>query len=305
MVEGIFMSARDKGRSKVMVAATVHPHYRHVLATYAWAQGLEIIVAPGERGTTAASFYDTLDESCACLVIQSPNFFGCIEDLAAARRAASSRGAHLIVVVAEPLSLALLHHPGHWGADIVCGEAQSFGNPLAFGGPQLGFLAARESFMRKMPGRLVGKTVDAAGAEAYVLTLQTREQHIRRDRATSNICSNQGLCMLRALLYLVSYGNRLRELAMLNHERARYLKDRLTEKGFDSAFDRPFFNEFVMRFPDAERLCAVMKEHGFIPGLMLKQYYADLPDSILVTVTEMNGEEDIDAFLHVLENISW
>mgnify|MGYP001343176683 CR=1 FL=1 len=306
MAEAIFMSVRDNGKRKAVISKTVHPNYREVARTYAWAGGIELVEADYSGGVTdIASLEGALQADVSCVVVQSPNFFGCIEDLKAVKDTIASKKINLIVVVNEPLSLALLKSPGSFGADIVCGEAQSFGNPVAFGGPLLGFLAAREPFMRKMPGRLVGKSADLDGKEAYVLTLQTREQHIRRERATSNICSNEGLCLLRAVLYLVYYGNKLRELAQLNHARARLLRNRLLEKGFSCAFNRPFFNEFVVTVPQAEAAYEAMKNNGFNSGLKLGRFYPEMEGALLFAVTEMNTVEEIDSFFNILESISY
>ena len=199
LAEAVLMSVHASGKRTVVAADTLHPHYRAVLDTYCGANGIEVRTVRNDAGVMGTPAGDVLDGASA-VIIQNPNFFGCVEDVAALASAARAAKAHGIVVVTEPHSLGLLAPPGKLGADIVCGEAQSFGNPAGFGGPALGMLAAKSEFMRRMPGRLVGRTVDAAGAEAYALTLQTREQHIRREKATSNICTNQGLCALRAVI---------------------------------------------------------------------------------------------------------
>jgi glycine dehydrogenase subunit 1 len=213
------------------------------------------------------------------------------------------KGIFLIVVVNEPLALALLKPPGSCGADIVCGEASSFGNPLAFGGPMLGFIAAREQFLRKMPGRLVGRTVDADGKTAYALTLQTREQHIRREKATSNICSNEALVALRAVIYLSYMGPRLKELAELNHSLASYMMKKLSDKGFETVFDRPFFNEFIVKYHDAENLRIRLRENGYLAGINLGDHYPELKDCLLLCATEMNTAGQIDSFVDDIERL--
>ena len=230
-------------------------------------------------------------------MIQSPNFFGCIEDINNASNIAKNKEVKLIVAVNEALSLGLLKAPGELGADIVCGEAQSFGNYAGFGGPMLGFIAATKEFMRKIPGRLVGRTVDSDGKEAYVLTLQSREQHIRREKATSNICTNEGLVALRAVIYLVLMGNKLRDLAMLNHSLATYLKNRLLERGFEIVFNKPFFNEFVVRHGNIDGFIERMKSKGFMPGLKLSRYFKEYDNCILCCATEFNGKEQIDELI--------
>ncbi len=302
LAEAVLMCTRTAGRSSVLVCDSVHPHYREVLATYAWANGLGLHTCPATGGTadadTAAALVGT---DVAAVVIQSPNFFGCIEDVAAVASAAHTAGAFCICVVTEPLSLGLLQAPGSIGADIVCGEGQPFGNPVGFGGPLLGLLAAKKKFLRKMPGRLVGKTVDADGGEAYVLTLQTREQHIRRDKATSNICTNQGLCALRAAVYLSLAGGKLQELARLNHLLAGRLRSGLSQAGCELLFERPYFNEFAVRVPDARALQKKMREQGFLFGVCLGDYYKDRDDALLLCCTELLAPADIDRALACLK----
>lgn len=306
LAEAVLMSVRSNNRKKAIVSRGVNPLYRNVLKTYSWANSLEIIERDTTEGSTLPDIISSgADDSVSCIVIQSPNFFGIIEDIAAIKESITDNKINLIVVVTEPLSLALLKSPGHLGADIVCGDAQSFGNPMGFGGPMLGFLTARDAFIRRMPGRLVGKSTDLDGKEAYVLTLQTREQHIRRERATSNICSNQGLCLLRSVIYLAYYGDHLRDLAVLNHSRASYFYNRLQDKGFSCFSNKPFFNEFVVQFNNARSLHNRIIENGYVPGLLLGDYYKELEDCILFCVTELNTKEDIDAILDVMENISY
>jgi len=235
--EAALMAMRITRRRKVAVSPGLHPHYRQVLATYL--DGLDAsLVAGGE-----------IDGETACLVLQQPSFLGRIEDVRPAAEAAHAHGALLVVSVTEALSLALLQAPGRLGADIVCGEAQSFGVPMSFGGPHLGFLTARTAHLRQLPGRLVGQTVDAEGRRGFVLTLSTREQHIRRERATSNICTNQGLCLMMATVYLALLGRHgLRELAALNLAKAEYAKARVRQtRGLSLPLAGPTFNEVEPR----------------------------------------------------------
>jgi glycine dehydrogenase subunit 1 len=295
LAESVLMSVGVSGKKTVAVADTLHPHYRRVLETYCWANDVEIRTAHGEAGVMMTPAADALDGASA-LIIQSPNFFGCVEDVSALSSAAHAAGAHSIVVVTEPHSLGLLAPPGKSGADIVCGEAQSFGNPVGFGGPALGMLAAGAGFMRRMPGRLVGRTVDSAGKEAYALTLQTREQHIRRERATSNICTNQGLCALRAAIYLSVLGNGIRKLAILNHRLAARCKKSLSSKGFRPVFERPYFNEFAVKIPGAPAVMKRLEEEGYVPGVHLGDYYEEYEDCVLICCTEMTGPDDMDGF---------
>ncbi|MGL4369572.1 MAG: aminomethyl-transferring glycine dehydrogenase subunit GcvPA, partial [Spirochaetota bacterium] len=248
LAEAVLMTVRANCRKKILLCDDLHPHYRELLSTYAWAHGLELITQKNSDGVfSPGGCASACDETVSAVIVQNPNFFGCLCDIKALSCAAHAQGAFLIYTVTEPLSLALLKPPGELGADIVCGEGQSFGNPAGFGGPCLGILAAKDFFTRKMPGRLVGKTADSGGKEAYVLTLQTREQHIRREKATSNICSNEGLCALRAAIYLSLAGKNLRPLAQLNHAMTSYLKTRLSEKGILPVFSAPFFNECAVR----------------------------------------------------------
>ncbi len=302
--EAVLMSLRSGDKNRVVVSDAVHPHYRALLRTYLWANGVELVEISSNGGITApGDAAAALDADTAALVVQSPNFFGCIEDVAALAEKAHAAKAHLIQVITEPLSLGLLKKPGEMGVDIACGEAQSFGNYPGFGGPMLGFMAAKPEFMRRMPGRLVGRTADEEGREAYVLTLQTREQHIRRERATSNICTNQGLCALRAVIYLSMLGNRIRDLAALNHRLAAWLKHRLEEKGFTGAFAEPYFNEFVVRLEGAKRICDRLRGDGIQVGLPLEEYYPVMKDCLLVCTTEMNTPEEIDRLIGVIEGV--
>ncbi len=303
LAESVLMSVRIGKKKKFVVSETVHPHYRQVLKTYAWANDLEITEVPTSGGVSDLNgIKQVLSDEVGAVIIQNPGFFGCIEDVKACADAAHEKDAHCIVVVTEAMSLGLLTPPGEQGADIVCGEGQSFGNPVGFGGPMLGIMAAGKKFMRRMPGRLIGKTVDEDGNEAYVMTLQTREQHIRRDRATSNICTNEGLCALRAAIYLSLVGNRLYDLAKLNHTAASYLMARLTDEGYARVFDMPFFNEFVIRLGNARDIVWRMEQEGFLMGLTLEQYYPEMKDCVLMAVTECTSKEDIDNLVSTLKN---
>jgi glycine dehydrogenase subunit 1 len=295
LAEAVLMSVHVSGRKAVAAADTLHPHYRAVLDTYCGANGIEVRTVRNDAGVMCTPSGAVLDGASA-VIIQNPNFFGCVEDVAALTAAARAAKAHGIVVVTEPHSLGLLAPPGKLGADIVCGEAQSFGNPAGFGGPALGMLAAKSEFMRRMPGRLVGRTVDAAGAEAYALTLQTREQHIRREKATSNICTNQGLCALRAVIYLSALGNGIRELALINHRLAARCKKELAARGCAPLFDRPYFNEFAVRIKKAPTVMKRLESEGYVPGVHLGDYYKEYKDCVLVCCTEMTGPAEIDAF---------
>lgn len=297
--EAVLMARRAlPGRHTVWMARGLHPHYREVVATYV--QALEDIVirelpwGPDGRSDVAA-FAAAAGEDTLCLVAGYPNVFGVLEDLAALGRAVHAVGGLLISATAEPLALAAVRAPGACDADIAVAEGQSFGLPVSYGGPGLGLFATRERLVRSMPGRVVGETVDAAGRRGYVLTLATREQHIRRERATSNICTNQGLCSLAVTVYLSMLGRRgLQALAACNYAAAHRVAGLLEQAGVPRAFGGPFFNEFTVRVPDAvatwERLARV---DGLVAGVPLGRWYPELADLLLVCVTETHDERQI------------
>jgi glycine dehydrogenase subunit 1 len=303
LCEAVLMSVRTTGRTRVIVPDSLHPHYRDTLRTYAWANDLECIeITVTKEGLIDPDILaEKIDATVSAIIVQNPNFFGLIENTGEAAAVAHAHGAHCIQVVTEALSLALLKKPSESGVDIVCGEGQSFGNYIGFGGPGLGILAAKEAFTRRIPGRLVGRTVDMEGKTAYCLTLQTREQHIRRERATSNICSNEGLCALRAAIYCALLGGSLRDLALLNHKLASYMKKKCAEAGFNAVFKRPFFNEIVIRLDGADKLVDAMSEKGFSFGVGLGRWYPAYKDCILIACTEMNTPEQIDQAIDALK----
>jgi len=257
--------------------------------------------------SAAAAAAQAIDDQTACVLVQQPNFFGTVEDAAAIAELAHAAGAVLIVVV-DPLSLGVLARPGDYGADIVAAEGQALGSPLAFGGPYLGILACREAFVRRMPGRITGQTQDRDGRRCWVLTLQTREQHIRREKATSNICTNQGLLALRATIYLAALGPAgLREAGELCLQKSHYALQRLTSQPhFSPAFTRPFFKEFVVRARDVEveSLLQDAAEAGVFAGVPLGGWYPELSDCFLVAVTEKRTREEIDAWANLLHTIA-
>ena len=300
LAEALLMAVRITRRKKVAVSAAVHPLYQRVVKTYFAASGYDVVELPfGEDGRTDLSELGDLDE-LAGVAVQSPNFFGCIEDLYAVGNAIHTDNKTLFVTCfCEPMAYGLLKSPGSLGADIVCGEGHSLGIPRSFGGPGLGIFAVRQKYVRSMPGRLVGQTVDKDGKRGFVLTLSTREQHIRRERATSNICSNQGLCATAATMYMAFLGGTgFRELAALNRDKSEYLKNELQQAGCQFPFGSPTFNEFVVRFPDgAETTCKQLREKKIVAGLPLGAYYPDLADHALVCVTETGSKADIDALV--------
>jgi glycine dehydrogenase subunit 1 len=309
LAEAALMAWRvQRKRRKVIVARSIHPHYRATLESYARnLTDLEIVeVGWDEQGRVDLDALEALlDDDTAAVAVQSPNYFGVVEGWDRAGEAAHKVGALSIAVVSEALSLALLKSPGEGGCDIAVGEAQSFGLPVSFGGPYLGFMATRDKYKRALPGRLAGETVDALGRRAFVLTLATREQHIRREKATSNICTNQALCALVATLYLCLHGKvGLRRLAEINLRRAAALRRRLAEAGLASRFDAPSFNEFTVRTqrPVAEVL-AELEGRGILAGLPLGPDYPELADSFLVAVTECNSPADLDHLVTELASL--
>jgi glycine cleavage system P protein (glycine dehydrogenase) subunit 1 len=243
-------------------------------------------------------------EELAAVAVQSPNFFGCVEDLKAFSEKTHEKKALFVTSFTEPLSYGLLKNPGSLGADIACGEGQSLGIPRSFGGPVLGMFAAKMKYVRNMPGRLVGETKDKDGKRGFVLTLATREQHIRREKATSNICTNSGLCALASAIYMASVGGTgIKELARLNHDKAAYLKTELEKAGFKVPFDSPFFNEFVVKFPAGfEKTYQRMLENKIVAGLPLAPYYPELAGHYLMCVTETRSKEDIDILIREVKS---
>jgi glycine dehydrogenase subunit 1 len=299
VAEAALMARRVTQRDDVLLSEAVHPEYRAVVRTYLQNLGLQVHeIAVDEAGQTPLSgLQEALSPHTACVVVQSPNFFGVIEDLTGFAEILHEAEALLVQAVAEPVSLGLLKPPGAWGADIVVGEGQAFGNALSYGGPYLGFFATRDRYIRQMPGRLAGETVDTEGRRGYVLTLSTREQHIRRERATSNICTNEGLCALAATIHLCTLGKvGLRRLAELNWQRATYARQQLSAiPGCRIPFSAPTFNEFVLETPKrAGELIRQLSVQRLIPGVDLGRFYPERSHQLLVCVTEMNGREDID-----------
>ena len=302
--EAAHMAADLTKRREVLVSTALHPEYRQVLRTYTSHLPITVRDLPHSTGTTSPeAARAAITDATAALIVQSPNFFGCIEDGDALARAAHERGALLIVAIAEPLSLGLLRPPGEYGADIATGEGQPLGNSLNFGGPYLGMIATREEYVRRIPGRLVGRTADTEGRPGYVLTLQTREQHIRRARATSNICTNEALNALIAAVYLSTLGREgVRQVAELCARKAHYARERIAAlPGYEIAFPAPSFTEFVVRcpLPPAE-INRRLLEHAILGGLPLGRFYPDLSDCWLLCVTERRTREEIDGLVGYL-----
>jgi glycine dehydrogenase subunit 1 len=296
------LSAARGRRLKVILSPAVHPEYRAVVRTYT--QGMQLdIVGDAEPSATIPDLLELLDQQTACLIVQSPNFFGQIEDLEGLADKVHAVKAMLIVVT-DPVSLGLLRPPGDYGADIVVGDGQALGNGLNYGGPYVGFFACREKDVRKMAGRLAGQTVDSQGKRGYVLTLSTREQHIRRERATSNICTNQALCALATAVHLAALGPQgLRRLAEICYHKSHYAAGRISElDGYVLVGDRPFVKEFVVRCPAPVQAINeyLLEEWGILGGYDLGRDYPGMENQMLVCVTEVIPREEIDALVDAL-----
>jgi glycine dehydrogenase subunit 1 len=290
---------------KVVTTASVHPEYRQILRTYLANLDAELVTVGAADGTVNLDELTTaVDDRTACVLLQHPNFFGCLEDVAAVARIAHDAGAFLVQAF-DPISLGLLKRPGDQGADIAIAEGQSLGTPMLYGGPYLGMLACRDTFIRRLPGRIAGETVDRCGRRCWVLTLQTREQHIRREKATSNICTNQGLLALRAAIYLALQGpHGLRETAELCLHKSRNAIQQITaaDDRFRRAFDKPTFKEFVIRDRDhaVQQCLADATEAGYLAGVPLGRWYPELEDCFLVAVTEKRTADEIDGLAAAL-----
>jgi glycine dehydrogenase subunit 1 len=295
--EAAMMAARITGRRRVLAGRTVHPEYREVLRTYARHQGMPVDEFGYAKESGTIDLDDLarkIDDDTAAVIVQSPNFFGVIDDVKAAAEIAHARGALVVMVFTEAVSLGILAPPA--GADIVAGELQSFAIAPSYGGPYAGIVATRDQFVRQMPGRLVGQSVDTRGNRAFCLTLSTREQHIRREKATSNICTNQALVALMATVFMTVYGKLgLRELALQNVAKARYLAGKL-----ETVFTGKCFNEFVVRAGDPELVNRALLKKKIVGGLPLGRFYPELADSMLVCATEMTRRGDMDALAAAL-----
>lgn len=304
--EAAMMATHINGRKKFLVSKGVHPETRQVLTTYAHFQGKELVEVPLKDGVTdMAALTELADDQTAAVIIQNPNFLGYIEPVLEAGQVAHENKGLLVVSVSDALSLALLKTPGELGADIVVGEGQCFGNGLSFGGPYIGFMATSNKHMRKMPGRICGQSVDLEGKRSFVLTLQAREQHIRRDKANSNICSNQGLNALTVTVYLTLMGKEgLQEAARQSLSKARYLRDALKAVGLEPLYDRPFFREFPVKLPKGfDGISQSLMEAGYIAGFDLKEAYPELGEAMLLCTTEKRTKAEIDGLAAALKAI--
>jgi glycine dehydrogenase subunit 1 len=302
--EAAMLCAKMSDRPRLVVARSVHPHYRQVLQTYAWANGCSVTEVPYRTSgqVDLPALAALLDQDVAAVIVQNPNFFGCLEEVRPLADEAQRCGALLVAAFTDGTGLGILKPAGACGADFVVGEGQSFGNPLNYGGPYLGIFAAREKYLRRIPGRLAGATVDKNGRRGFVLTLQTREQHIRREKATSNICSNEALCALAACVYLAALGKNLARLARLNVDKAQYLKNRLADlAGWSEVFSAPGYNEFTLRCPDARAANERLAAEGIVGGYDLRADYPELDGALVLCATELLSREDMDRVAQILK----
>jgi len=299
MAEAAILAHGTNGRPNVAVSQAVHPHYRQVLETYAWSLGMKVVELPTNDGLTPD--LSKLDEQTACVIIQSPNFFGGIEDLASVRQAADDCGA-MMVIVSDPIANGVLPPPGEFGADIAVGEGQPLGIAMGFGGPALGLFACKQEHVRRIPGRIVGRTNDHDGRTGYVMTLRTREQDIRREKATSNICTNEALMALSATVYLAAMGkNGMRTVAESTVRNTQYAIGAIEGAGLKVKFGNKVFGEFVVSLPrPAAEVRDAMLGKGFLAGLPLGEFYPGMENDLLVAVTEIRSKEQIDRFAAVL-----
>lgn len=306
LAEAVNLSAGHTRRKKVIVSKAVHPESRDVIRTYAKGQGVEIVEIDHVNGLTDLDQLQAeLNEDIASVVIQYPNFFGQIEPLEKIKQLIDGNKKTMFLVSSNPLALGYLTPPGEFGADIVVGDTQVFGIPAQFGGPHCGYFAVDKSLMRKVPGRLVGQTTDENGLRGFVLTLQAREQHIRRDKATSNICSNQALNALASSVAMTSLGKHgIKEMAELNMKKARYAKQKLNEANIPVVFEGSFFNEIVVKLPSSVSAAnEKLFEKGIIGGYDLGKVYPELENHMLIAVTEIRTKEEIDTFVKELGDI--
>jgi len=303
--EAVMMANRVTRRNRAVLSGGLHPHYREVVETHGKFTGFEVVAAPADA-KGAEDLSHLIDAKTSCVVVQNPSFFGHVHDLTALAKACHDAGALLVVAVTEIVSLGLVTPPGEMGADIVTAEGQSLGVPLSFGGPYVGLFATRDKFIRQMPGRLTGQTIDVDGKRGWVLTLSTREQHIRREKATSNICTNSGLCALAFTIHMTLLGETgFTRLAALNHAAAVHAAERLEHVAGVTLLTDSFFNEFTVRLPrPAAPVVDRLAERGILGGVPVSRLYPgrpDLADLLLVAVTELNSDEDVKALAHGLE----
>ncbi len=306
--EAAMLARSATRRDRVILAGSVHPHYIETVRTYAHGPGISVETLPCPNGTLDPDLLESaLDDDTACVIVQHPNFFGCLESMRDLERVVHGAGA-LLVMAVDPISLGVIESPGAYGADIAVGEGQSMGNQVSYGGPALGFFAARDRFVRRMPGRIAGQTVDQENRRGFVLTLQAREQHIRRDKATSNICTSQQLNALMATIYLSLIGKEgLKQVAELCLHKSHYAAERIADlPGFELAFDRPFFKEFVVRTPAAPgEIVTRLADDGLLTGIDLRRFPSlEIENGLLIAVTERRTRAQIDRLVEALGKFS-
>ncbi len=304
--EAILMAARKTKKFKAIIAGTINPMYLEVIKTYTVGVGIELVVIPAKNGLVDLDgLKKAVDEETSCVLLQTPNFFGNIENAFAIEEITHAAKKALFIVAVDPISLAVMNAPSEYKADIVVGEGQALGNAQNFGGPLFGFLATNLSLRRSMPGRIVGATLDVEGKRSYALTLQAREQHIRRAKATSNICSNQALCNLAATVYMTLMGKEgLKDAATHSTTKAHYLAEKITElDGFDMAFAAPFFKEFTISTPiPAKEIIIKLQPKNIFPGIDLKQFGHE--NMLLIAVTEKKRKSDLDELIKSLKEVT-
>jgi glycine dehydrogenase subunit 1 len=297
LAEAAFMAHSLTNKNKILISKAIHPEYRAVVHSYCKMHNIECVEINYNDGIIdIENLKKEVDDSTAAVLVQNPNFFGCLENVDEIGKIAHENNSLLVACVTEAISFGVLK-PGN--ADIVVGDGQSFGIPLNFGGPAFGFMAVRKEHMRKIPGRIVGLTEDTEGKKGFILTLQAREQHIRREKATSNICTNQALMALAGTVYLSMLGKQLKDLAHINLQKSHYAFEKLKQK-FDAPFSSPFFNEFVIKCDDIGKLTAELQKNNITPGLDLGKYYSELKNHMLICVTEMNSKEEIDKLVEIM-----
>lgn len=305
--EAVILAVRVTGRNRVVISETVSPLYRQVIETYLNGLDIELVtVSPREGVSDISKLADIVDENTACLLVAQPNFFGCIEDIEEAEELIHKVGGKLIMSV-DPIAQALLRTPGEYGADIAVGEGQPLGIPLSFGGPLVGFFAVKKELVRNVPGRIAGRTKDVDGKTGYVLTLQTREQHIRREKATSNICTNQALCATAATIYMTLMGKTgLKKVALMSAEKAQLMHKRILElDGFENYFDAPFVREFAVKTPvPASKIIDSMIKKNILAGVDAGRWYPGMDDCLIIAATEKRTDLEVDFLVDGLKELS-
>ncbi|RKX55191.1 MAG: aminomethyl-transferring glycine dehydrogenase subunit GcvPA [Thermotoga sp.] len=307
LAEAVLMGYRLNQKKKVIISKTVHPEYRDVVKTYSQGLGIRIREINYDEGSGMVNFnelFESMDDETSSVVLQYPNFFGVLEDIERIGKKVKEKGNVILIVVSNPIALSILEPPGSFGADIVVGEGQPLGNTPNFGGPGFGFFATREKFLRKMPGRLIGETVDTSGNTGYVMTFQTREQHIRREKATSNICSNHAHNAVMAAIYLSLLGSDgLRKVAENSVINAHYLLERIENAGYNRKFDSPFFNEFAVECHNLDKLNRELLKNRILGPLDLGKFYPELRGVGLFCATELTRSDDIEALIEVMKGM--